>query len=98
MNRAEKDVSNKRLVSTPRNHMVNRASQVSSHSHSQFFTQNCSRLAARRISGRRYLKADVERRARVYVLKVAVLFAGIDVDFVVHRDRGQVFVGKAIGW
>lgn len=44
-----------------------------------------------------YLKADVECRARIYILEVAVLLAGVNVHLVVHRDRGQVFVRETIG-
>jgi hypothetical protein len=36
-----------------------------------------------------HLKADVEGCAGIDVLVVAVLFAGVDVHFVVHGDGGQ---------
>lgn len=43
-----------------------------------------------------YLETDVESCTRVHILRVAILLAGVDVHLIIHRDRGQILVRKAV--
>lgn len=68
-----------------------------SESHPDIPVPDFSSRLARRMSSRRYLETDVERRAWIYILEVTVLLAGVNVHLIVHRDRWQVLIGETIG-